>query len=522
MGKTATEWRDWLHDDAADQEAVRRAELDAAQEFLAAPRSDLEQLFALVENQATSSRQITDRVRRAFARLQELRELAANFVAQDNIGSDISALLEKADQALRSGEQFSIADAAAALDQALPLCAQDNCDPEILTSLLSAQALLAAIRQDYRRAAQHFAKAAAAPGLKPAEQWQLQTKRALALQDLGHEFRDNEALEEAVALFENDILQLAPQVDHPLEWAATQDHLGYALGILGQRHRGTWMLEKAVRCFLSALAERTRERVPLDWAATQNNLGNAYGALGQRQGDTELLSKAIASFEAALEERSREKTPLDWATTQNNLGAALHALGVRRDGTKLLSKSVAAYTNVLEIWTRQKAPLEWATTMNNLGTVLRNLGERQSSGKSLEKSVAAFKNALQVRTRSRVPQDWAMTQNNLGAALQKLAESKEDGTSQLQEAISAYENALKVWSKDNAPMTWAMTMANLAVARRNLAERAMDADLARRAADELQAVVDVFRAASHAQYVELGEEQLAKAKAVIEGLLAAQ
>ena len=120
MGKTATEWRDWLHDDAADQEAVRRAELDAAQEFLAAPRSDLEQLFALVENQATSSRQITDRVRRAFARLQELRELAANFVAQDNIGSDISALLEKADQALRSGEQFSIADAAAALDQLFP------------------------------------------------------------------------------------------------------------------------------------------------------------------------------------------------------------------------------------------------------------------------------------------------------------------------------------------------------------------------------------------------------------------
>ena len=34
--------------------------------------------------------------------------------------------------------------------------------------------------------------------------------------------------------------------------------------------------------FTEALKERTRERVPLDWAATQNDLGAALTILGER------------------------------------------------------------------------------------------------------------------------------------------------------------------------------------------------------------------------------------------------
>ncbi len=67
-------------------------------------------------------------------------------------------------------------------------------------------------------------------------------------------------------------------------------------------------------------------------------------------------------------------------------------------------------------------------------------------------------------------------------------------------------------------MTWAMTMANLAVARRTLAEATGDAGQAARAVVELEAVCDVFRELSHAQYSELSIDQLAKARKLVEAL----
>jgi hypothetical protein len=53
----------------------------------------------------------------------------------------------------------------------------------------------------------------------------------------------------------------------------TQNNLGDALRVLGERERGTERLEDAVTAFRNALLERTRERVPLDWTMTRNNLG---------------------------------------------------------------------------------------------------------------------------------------------------------------------------------------------------------------------------------------------------------
>ncbi|MEL6818788.1 MAG: tetratricopeptide repeat protein, partial [Pseudomonadota bacterium] len=72
----------------------------------------------------------------------------------------------------------------------------------------------------------------------------------------------------------------------------TQNNLGNALQILGQRESGTERLEEAVTAYRAALEERTRDRVPLEWAATQNNLGNALQTLGQRESGTERLEEA--------------------------------------------------------------------------------------------------------------------------------------------------------------------------------------------------------------------------------------
>ena len=63
-----------------------------------------------------------------------------------------------------------------------------------------------------------------------------------------------------------------------------------------------------------------------------------------------------------------------------------------------------------------------------------------------------------------------------------------------------------------------MTMANVGVARRLLAEQTDNLEISRMAVANVAAAVDVFRDASHAQYRELSEEQLTKARTLVEKL----
>ena len=101
-------------------------------------------------------------------------------------------------------------------------------------------------------------------------------------------------------------------------------------------------LEQAVAAYRTALEEYTREGAAADWAMTQNNLGGAFSMLGERQGDAERLEEAISACRAALEEYTREGSPADWAMAQNNLGHALLSLGERESGTERLEEAVAA------------------------------------------------------------------------------------------------------------------------------------------------------------------------------------
>ena len=118
-----------------------------------------------------------------------------------------------------------------------------------------------------------------------------------------------------------------------------------------------------------------------------------------------------------------------------------------------------------------------------------------------------------------MPDDWAKTHNNLGAALQKLAQ-REENPEIMKRATESYEKSLAEWTRDKAPMTWAFTLANLGVARRECAEMTGDVETADKAVEEISSAVDFFRSASHAQYTELGEEQLSKARLLLATLVA--
>jgi tetratricopeptide (TPR) repeat protein len=496
-----------------------RVELAAVQAHLDAPATDLACLLAHILEQPLARQQIQGLLEQSYSRLQELRA-AHGELAERLAAAGLDEPCARAAAALSGGADLSLARVDQACEQAYRECLERGLPADLAARLRAQQALAAAAMLDFRHAAALYAEAAATAGIDPARHTQYLNRQAAVLEDLGREFLDIEALQAAVDLYENAILPRVSRQQQPELWAQTQNRLGNALGILGQRHRGTRMLELAIAAFERALEQFDRERNPADWAAAQNNLGNALGILGQRHKDLEMLDAAVTAFAQALEVRSQESLPGEWATTQNNLAAVLLSLGQQRKDAKLLKRAVESYRAVLGVWVRERMPFTWATTMNNLGTALRMLGEQRKGPRTLEQAVAAYNAALSVRTRERVPQDWAMTQNNLGAALQVLGERTEDALL-LGRAIAAYAETIKEWTRESRPMSWAMTMANLGVARRKYAEAGADIDIARRATVDLKMAVDVFRGASHAELTQLGEEQLAIARKLADALAAA-
>ena len=130
---------------------------------------------------------------------------------------------------------------------------------------------------------------------------------------------------EAAQLYEQ-AARLLPVEDRD-ERAADWVSAGLAWTDQGRDFGNHTALIRAIAAYRAALQDRTRARVPLDWAKTQNSLGNALAILGQRERGTARLEEAVAVYRAALEERTRARVPLDWAMTQNNLGNALWTLG---------------------------------------------------------------------------------------------------------------------------------------------------------------------------------------------------
>ncbi|MGD8615702.1 MAG: tetratricopeptide repeat protein [Gammaproteobacteria bacterium] len=475
-------------------------------------RTTLAQLVACARARGATRQQLSGVLRQACSRLARLRNDETGDPASELPDSEVAAAVARAHEALQAGPAFSLEKADRSFGQALARCLeQDAIRPGITASVAAAQAEAAALRQDHRRAAELYAQAAGTPGLTVAAQWWFQYARAGVLEELGREYGDNEALGEAVDLYEERVLPLAPRHERPDDWSATQHRLGNALGILGQRRRGIRLLERSVAAFENALRERSPDHSPLDWAATWHDLGNALGILAQRQGDTDMLERAVSAFESALQAGTRQQTPHDWAMTQYHLGTALLTLGQLTRDTSALARSIGAYRQALQEWPPERAPFDWARTQNCLGTALRVRGEQGGDPRELEQAVTAHRSALSVWTREQRPEEWAVTQNNLGAALHRLGERAND-TRYLGEALAAYGSALQELRREDGPIAWAMTTANLGDVRRILAERTGDVEMSRQAVSDFQAVAEVFHEASHPRYYQLAKEKLAVAR----------
>ncbi|MGQ0446675.1 MAG: tetratricopeptide repeat protein, partial [Beijerinckiaceae bacterium] len=301
---------------------------------------------------------------RLGAKLVEIAEryktLKTAAAAQPGDDSKITALKSEVQKAIADGQLVKADEILAAIEKI---------QTEALDQLALNAAQTAAQRGDvaltrlrYTDAAQRFAEAAAkVPQGHDDERWKYLNAEAHALNRQGEEFGDNAAALSAIERYRH-LAELRPRNAFPLDWARTQNNLGTALRVLGERESGTARLDEAVAAYREALEENTRARVPLDWAMTQMNLGNALFRLGERESGTARLKEAVAAYRAVLIVATRERAPRIWASTQHDLAFALERLGERESGTEKLEEAVAAYREALNERTRERVPLAWAMT----------------------------------------------------------------------------------------------------------------------------------------------------------------
>lgn len=410
-----------------------------------------------------------DRQLRAGA--ENLKKLIADKVAPLRKDPELTRLAALADRAQAQGaialaKDYRAKASARAdeLDKVLDQReAEVTADRIELASTYAEEAGTALLAFDYGAAAVQYRKAyEQVKGRDAHLAFQYSLGEADALSGQGYYKGDNEALQQAIGLYET-VLGATARDKSPDDWATTEHNLGNAFERWGELGPDTENLTKAVAAYGAALTVRTPEHMPLEWAATQNGLGLALTMLGER-GMAESLPKAVAAYEAALTVRTREHMPLEWAAIQSNLCTARKIMGD-------IDKAIAACEAALTELTRERLPNQWAKTQSNLGNALLDLAERkQDDIGSLTKAAAAYEAALSEQDRQRMPLDWALTQHDLAYARFLLGQ-RESGTENLVKAVAAYEAALTVTTVERWPSQWAMNQFFLGNTLATLGER---------------------------------------------------
>ena len=362
-----------------------------------------------------------------------------------------------------AGAHYAFADASETLSR----LATRN--PRIEAEVLGEEANALKLSWAYHESATRLKMAAERVAAEPAASARWWQRAAEVLFVQGKEFVDNGALKYAITIWRSRLAASSREAA-PLDWAATQNHLGNALKCLGENENSKARLEEAVGAYREALQGSTRERAPLDWATTQHNLGNALLVLGELENNTARLHEAINAQREALQEYTHDRSPAPWAMTQICLGNALKALGDAENSGPRFIEAVDAFTLALQEYSREHAPMQWAMTQNNLGSALLALGKCENSTARFDEAEVAYRAALTERTRLRSPMQWAMTLNNLGNVL--LARGRNEADSdRLSEAETAFRDALTERTRERAPMQWAMTQNNLGNALLALGKR---------------------------------------------------
>jgi tetratricopeptide (TPR) repeat protein len=153
------------------------------------------------------------------------------------------------------------------------------------------------------------------------------------------------------------------------------------------------------------LAVYNPDRNPLDWAAAQLNLGFALRSLAKREiarGDRDAgkarLEESIAAYRDALSKYTPDNAGLSWASTESNLGDALQGLYESAGGLTFLDQAIDAFAKALTLYTKDTSKYHWATTYGQKGVALmlraeqtKNLTEVENALRKIEVAKAALR-----------------------------------------------------------------------------------------------------------------------------------
>ncbi|WOJ89816.1 hypothetical protein RZS28_00435 [Methylocapsa polymorpha] len=345
--------------------------------------ASVQAILAKIRDAGVPEEEIPTRLRGAVDGLAQLRSRLANeesgslgcapirseALARLDCG-DLDAAVETLAQACEDGRASG----------EKPACCQSA---EAQAEIYADAASIDHLRLDYRAAAEKYGAAAAlvaasrGPGSNARMEWRFRMDRAQELYGDGCEFGNRQAFLEAIETC-HSAFGLVARENAPLDWAATNFHLGNAVLALGVSDDDRDRVEEAVDAYLAALEEWSRERAPFDWAKAQNNLGDALLILGAGDDGLDRLRPAIEAYQAALQEWTRDHVPALWAMTHTNLANALAATGLRGGGAEPPREAVGAYRAALEGLNDEIAPQDLATTQNSLGETLLAIRVREA------------------------------------------------------------------------------------------------------------------------------------------------
>lgn len=343
---------------------LTEAAVRGATEPLARELADVSKTLGVTENAAKTILKIVgedpnipeDKLAEALSNVAaDYQQLKAKIAALDPDNPMAKALVEQAKPEIEAGH-FSRAHellheaaqaqiAAAKEARKLAKQAQAAEDAQMLgaASSTAAEGGVALTERRYKEAADLFGQAVdEVPSGYKSEHGAYLMWQGHALYRQGDELGDNVALRSAIEVYERALTDYS-RGQVPLGWAQTENDLGVALAILGERESRTEKLEESIAAFSAALEERTRERVPLDWAVTENGLANALTMLGELEGSTARFEEAVVAFRAVLQELTLEGDMFKWGATQMNFAIALWRLGERESDRARLEAAVAAY-----------------------------------------------------------------------------------------------------------------------------------------------------------------------------------
>lgn len=328
----------------------------------------LRSILARIEDKPPLRSEIVAKLAQAIEQLIELR---ADLAKRASNNKNIEEVRQQASQQIALG-QFSLASETLESGR---LSARELAESgrKLEVTFLEDQAKLDLLQFSYRAAADKLGEAAKIMSHDKKASFDLLTRQATALQDLGELFGDDQALTESIHQWKA-ASSLASFDELPTENRKALNNLASALDALGERQTTNDLLDQAVTIQRELLAREMIVHESLFLATAQANLGSTLTKLGEREGNLTTLVEAAELLETAAKAIDKSTRRKDWVGVKSNIGNAYKLMGEISKNVEPLDVAIQLHEEALAALNVNEDLADWIRTKNNLGGVLISKG----------------------------------------------------------------------------------------------------------------------------------------------------